>query len=730
MLQSKVLLRIIRIYTVFFALIFLIAMPLYIRAISLFSQKQLAVHEALLNSGVDRLDSQLSQLSRQVQSLSLDSRFHTVSTAGFTYRSKEVLAMLEVQNSFIRNMSAYDLVYDCGIVYDNGYILTRERSFYANSTYWDSFYGRYLSVEQWEHFNDWQVELQTIDSPTMLPSRKVNSIDFGTYDAIIWIVPVYSGNIYGYSRHGFFYAMLPVSRVLAALAADDIISNSSVQISSGGVTLVDSAAAVSSGRFHTLSDSGYASGISVKIGIPDSLFSGQLSPMLSLVALYVVLSLSIGAVLTPFFAYRSYKPIQKLAKEAKRLSRLQDSEDAPVSEFDLIGKSIDHMGKTLAEFWDRLKVQIDINREILLNKMIHGNVIFASEIDEFMRLIPDFPGTYRIALLRFIGEGDQSIEAAAAYQLVLEDLAAQYLDDGYYMRMLEEKQPVIMLLIPETDGGQGSVKKVENMAAWLENKFQTHFQIALSDPFAGPMRISAAYTQAVNILRFCKPDLDGLVNTVESIPKGRALPVPEFSQIKQMYEALLNGECKVVELVLDLVRQTAARDTLTLRHVHTSLAFAFSGVREELFDILAEIELPVLEPDMDINALIDAFSSCAKAICSLIAAKKQPLLKDLTHNILSYIKDNLTSNNLYTKTLVEEFDISETTLQKLMRIATGKSFFEYVEDLRLSMVSQLILTTDKPLSAVAAECGFSSYNSMYKAFQRKYGVSPGSLRKT
>jgi len=83
---------------------------------------------------------------------------------------------------------------------------------------------------------------------------------------------------------------------------------------------------------------------------------------------------------------------------------------------------------------------------------------------------------------------------------------------------------------------------------------------------------------------------------------------------------------------------------------------------------------------------------------------------------------------LYAKMAASEFGISETTLQKVIRNATGKSFFEYVEDLRLEKAKNLLKTTDENINAISAACGFSSHNSFYKAFKRRYSMSPSAVR--
>jgi transcriptional regulator GlxA family with amidase domain len=52
-----------------------------------------------------------------------------------------------------------------------------------------------------------------------------------------------------------------------------------------------------------------------------------------------------------------------------------------------------------------------------------------------------------------------------------------------------------------------------------------------------------------------------------------------------------------------------------------------------------------------------------------------------------------------------------------------------VEELRLDHAMQLLRTTDLNITDIAEQCGFSTANTFYKAFRRKYQLSPSAVRK-
>ncbi|MFD2264661.1 AraC family transcriptional regulator [Lacibacterium aquatile] len=73
--------------------------------------------------------------------------------------------------------------------------------------------------------------------------------------------------------------------------------------------------------------------------------------------------------------------------------------------------------------------------------------------------------------------------------------------------------------------------------------------------------------------------------------------------------------------------------------------------------------------------------------------------------------------------------LSPTALAKRFRAETGTSLATYQADLCLSHARTLILTTMRPLAAIAFEAGYRDQSSFGRAFRRTFGVSPGSLRR-
>ena len=74
-----------------------------------------------------------------------------------------------------------------------------------------------------------------------------------------------------------------------------------------------------------------------------------------------------------------------------------------------------------------------------------------------------------------------------------------------------------------------------------------------------------------------------------------------------------------------------------------------------------------------------------------------------------------------------EFNIPANKFAGLFRQFTGKSFSEYINDLRIEYVAELLLSGKyASVEELLKECTFISSTSLYRLFTKKYGMTPQS----
>ena len=94
---------------------------------------------------------------------------------------------------------------------------------------------------------------------------------------------------------------------------------------------------------------------------------------------------------------------------------------------------------------------------------------------------------------------------------------------------------------------------------------------------------------------------------------------------------------------------------------------------------------------------------------------------------LKYIRDNVASD-INVAEVANACHISRRLLELKFRRHLACSPGDAIRKARLEHILRLLYDTDKSITSIASECGFTSTASLCQAFQKHYGESPGRLR--
>ena len=79
--------------------------------------------------------------------------------------------------------------------------------------------------------------------------------------------------------------------------------------------------------------------------------------------------------------------------------------------------------------------------------------------------------------------------------------------------------------------------------------------------------------------------------------------------------------------------------------------------------------------------------------------------------------------------LAEHFNMTETYLSRYFKEKAGQNYVSYLNDVRLRNAEVDLRQTDKPITAIALEHGFSTPSVFNRYFKSKYGTTPSEYRK-
>lgn len=101
---------------------------------------------------------------------------------------------------------------------------------------------------------------------------------------------------------------------------------------------------------------------------------------------------------------------------------------------------------------------------------------------------------------------------------------------------------------------------------------------------------------------------------------------------------------------------------------------------------------------------------------------------DQIHSLVSHITDNLAEHHS-ASALATELGMSESRFSRFFRKATGNTFTDFVNRLRISRACQLLMDTDQQISHICYEVGFNNVANFNRRFLESRGMTPSEFRK-
>lgn len=92
-------------------------------------------------------------------------------------------------------------------------------------------------------------------------------------------------------------------------------------------------------------------------------------------------------------------------------------------------------------------------------------------------------------------------------------------------------------------------------------------------------------------------------------------------------------------------------------------------------------------------------------------------------DIMSYISRNLTDPALCVDRIAEANSLNRSYLMHYFKEQTGYTIGSYITEKRL-FIARSMISQGASMTQACYECGFGSYSAFYRAYRKKYGLSP------
>lgn len=169
------------------------------------------------------------------------------------------------------------------------------------------------------------------------------------------------------------------------------------------------------------------------------------------------------------------------------------------------------------------------------------------------------------------------------------------------------------------------------------------------------------------------------------------------------------------DLLPTLRRYRPARPVLHASELHPDIPYAMERLCEELPDG-REVHRALLH--LILARILGAVE---------LAPVGEPKAMDLTTRLIEYLSLHF-RQPLTLDTVAHELGVSRCHLSHVFSQRLGSSFTDYVSFLRLNDARELLSGTDRSVSEICLDCGFTSQRTFNRAFQKFYLTTPRQFR--
>ena len=96
--------------------------------------------------------------------------------------------------------------------------------------------------------------------------------------------------------------------------------------------------------------------------------------------------------------------------------------------------------------------------------------------------------------------------------------------------------------------------------------------------------------------------------------------------------------------------------------------------------------------------------------------------------ITTYMREHYQEELKLTE-IASMFGYSDAYLSRMFQKYANVNFKTYLQDIRMTYAYRELLNTDKTISQIAMDNGFSSNRAFSREFQKRYGILPSELKR-
>ncbi len=449
--------------------------------------------------------------------------------------------------------------------------------------------------------------------------------------------------------------------------------------------------------------------------------------------MFFALALAVVGVLVSFwFSWSTYSPIRALQDFAVRQRTQSEptvshpSISSRFTEIEAILVGISDAYKARDRLASAIESQRPLARAQLLTRLLQG-------IDEevFQSLGPSggvsFPHShYFVFQIAITARNSTSAwEREAVIQSVSEFGADDYIACGVEVNR-REAIAVIVNLAPIRSEKSLQRRIVSAALTRLGGLLPSTPSVAVGLVHLGIQGIAKSYVEAMAASDYTAADEVRLQFFADITGPAARLPRLPLQLRLRLLQAVKEGQ-------VDLAIGTLHDIERTIEGVVHSEESRLEYLRElasAVRDIPRHLALKYpIESTPDISGDIDGVAALVQTVCRLVVVDRSSSVDRMVSHVVEFVESNYGDAGLSLVLVADRFGLSLSHLSRVFKEQTGKTFSEYISDLRIERMMVLLRSTDFTVREIVARVGYHDVPNCIRKFRQVVGVTPGKYRK-
>lgn len=454
------------------------------------------------------------------------------------------------------------------------------------------------------------------------------------------------------------------------------------------------------------------------------------------VSIYTIVGiLVIGLLSSVFLGRQSYRPYKKI--ESLLLKHDPTNTKKRALSFEEVHGKLSTFLSENSHLKEEIKQQTPYIKESLLHQLLTGQ----STDDQSLHtlLSPTLINQTETTFFSIVISLEATSQSPALYR---DSFSKQLLDQLNLVKHADfewlgtkclEEEAITFLII--SNGAVAQEEIIEVIAEDIMNLSDVSLPIGVGTMTATLPGIKHSFIEALTALDYRFENPQGQIFLFESISDAgenehRTFHFPEDKQLKLIQSLNLGNEVVALETLDELI-EYGVKHCVTFqmfRMYSYYLINTYANVGTAIIGDTLLTELEVLIDVKDYQHLNRHLQTLTQMICSKVESQSLNEEAGMKEALFEYIHAHYNTDLLSLESVSDYFNLTPTTINKIMKDETDTTFAKYIANLRLEKIKEALIETDQSIKDIIQSNGYYDVSNFTRKFRTTVGVTPGQYR--